>query len=99
MPDVAGDDELSHASEEVPTTAIDSAVSRPGRNPLPMSPKLPRICAHAASIHRAAGERRRDDRINLAHVASGPKRTFHFAPQMSAFGGKADGALASQNVR
>ena len=30
---------------------------------------------------------------------SGTKRTFHFAPHMSAFGGKADMAIALRNVR
>jgi len=36
---VAGNEELSHASERVATAAIDNAVSRPGRDPVPMSPK------------------------------------------------------------
>jgi hypothetical protein len=37
-----------------------------------------------------ARRRRRSDRMRQAMSAFGPKRTFHFASHMSAFGGKAD---------
>jgi len=66
MPDVAGDEELSHVSARAPTAAIDNAVSRPGRDPAPMSPGSSRFISSRVGtrcLGDGSGTLRDNDRL------------------------------------
>ena len=52
VPDVAGDEKLSHASKRVPIVAIDNAVSRLLVIHCPCHLNLPALSAHFASMHQ-----------------------------------------------